>query len=340
LAKVEQQLLGLESDSPAHWQALMEKSVLQFQLGQYDQALKGFTSVSKDETHHYDSLRYLAILQARAGEAEEARALLKEFLAGTSAAMRESYGSYLTMIVESWLGNGETALNRLETEVASHGASGLFLYNAACACSLSTLAASHHDQPELASRLKGLGLRLLGESLSLGQNISQLSGDADLDPLRDEQEFTGLLSPRGSEEAKWRSVASSNGYRLPTEAEWEYACRAGTTTTFSCGDDESLLNHYAVFSSSRTELVGSKLPNGWGLFDVHGNVFEWCQDWYGDYPHGSVTDPPGAASSYGRTVRGGSWQSNADMCHSAYRHGSSPGSRYKFLGCRVARTYR
>jgi len=266
--------------------------------------------------------------------------LLKEFLEGTPSQIRESYGSYLTMIVESWLGDGESALKRLETEVASHGEKGLFLYNAACACSLSTLAAAHHDQPELASRLKGLGLSLLGQSRSLGENILQLSGNADLDPLRDEREFTGLLSPRGSADAKWRSAASSNGYRLPTDAEWEYVCRAGSTTTFSWGDDDSMADRYAVLSSGRTELVGSKLPNGWGLFDVHGNVFEWCQDWYGDYPHGSVTDPPGAASSWGRTIRGGSWQSNADMCHSAYRHGSSPGSRYKFLGFRVARTYR
>ncbi|MEO2017004.1 MAG: SUMF1/EgtB/PvdO family nonheme iron enzyme [Fuerstiella sp.] len=81
----------------------------------------------------------------------------------------------------------------------------------------------------------------------------------------------------------WRLIPGANGYRLPTEAEWEYACRAGSTTTFSYGDEESLLDRYAVINSSRTELVGSKLvgsklPNGWGLFDVHGSVYKWCHD--------------------------------------------------------------
>ncbi len=89
-----------------------------------------------------------------------------------------------------------------------------------------------------------------------------------------------------------RLIPGANGYRLPTEAEWEYACRAGSTTTFSWGDDESMADRYAVSSSSYTELAGSKLPNGWRLFDVHGNVWEWCHDWHG--AHGSaatVSDP-------------------------------------------------
>src|SRR5205823_2887430 len=77
----------------------------------------------------------------------------------------------------------------------------------------------------------------------------------------------------------WQLVPGAGGYRLPTEAEWEHACRAGTTTEYISGDDERFLGSYAVYLSNQTAICGSRMPNPWGLFDVHGNVYEWCQDW-------------------------------------------------------------
>jgi formylglycine-generating enzyme required for sulfatase activity len=130
-------------------------------------------------------------------------------------------------------------------------------------------------------------------------------------------------------------------YRLPTEAEWECACRAGTSTAYSFGDSESELGDYAWYeknSGGTTHPVGGKKPNGWGLYDMYGNVWEWCQDWYGDYPSGSTTDPTGAASGSDRVTRGGSWYGISDRCHSAYRGRDAPDFRHGHLGFRVLRS--
>jgi formylglycine-generating enzyme required for sulfatase activity len=136
-------------------------------------------------------------------------------------------------------------------------------------------------------------------------------------------------------------------YRLPTEAEWEYACRAGTTTPYSFGDDEAKLGQYAWYKTNTWDIdefyahrVGQKLPNPWGLHDMHGNVWEWCQDWYG--PYGSekvVSDPLGPAQGEYRVLRGGSFNYLASYVRSAYRSSDPPANRFSLIGFRAARTY-
>jgi formylglycine-generating enzyme required for sulfatase activity len=111
-------------------------------------------------------------------------------------------------------------------------------------------------------------------------------------------------------------------YTLPTEAQWEYACRAGTTGDYA-GDRDSM-GWYDDNSEKTTHLVGQKQPNAWGLYDMHGNVYEWCSDWYGDYPSGSVTDPRGATSGSYRVLRSGSWFFFDSACRSANRNCTTP----------------
>jgi len=130
-----------------------------------------------------------------------------------------------------------------------------------------------------------------------------------------------------------------NTYRLPTEAEWEYACRAGTTTRFCCGDGKTMLSQYAWHAEDfgGAHPVGKKKANTWGLYDMHGNVWEWCQDWYGSYPRNDITDPGGPASGSLRVSRGGSWYHYAKDNTSACRGDRDPDGRYSYLGFRLAR---
>jgi formylglycine-generating enzyme required for sulfatase activity len=125
---------------------------------------------------------------------------------------------------------------------------------------------------------------------------------------------------------------------LPTEAQWEYACRAGSTSVYCFGDSEEELKKYAWYdknSRSKTHVVGAKLPNAWGLYDVHGNVWEWCQDWYGEFTKASVTDPVGPPKGTARVIRGGSWDDSARYLRSACRSRYDPGIWLHYLGFRL-----
>ncbi|MGA2259649.1 MAG: formylglycine-generating enzyme family protein, partial [Thermoguttaceae bacterium] len=137
------------------------------------------------------------------------------------------------------------------------------------------------------------------------------------------------------------SAAGVGKFQLPSEAQWEYACRAGSKTRYCFGDDESKLGDYAWYrlnSGGKTHPVGEKKPNAWGLYDMHGNVWGWCQDWYegGYYAKSPRDDPTGAAAGSFRVFRGGSWFVPARDCRSAGRNFVQPGGRDDFLGLRIS----
>ena len=129
-------------------------------------------------------------------------------------------------------------------------------------------------------------------------------------------------------------------FSLPTEAQWEYACRAGSTTRYCFGDNESQLGDYAWYgdnSGNKTHPVGQKKPNAWGLYDMHGNVWEWCQDWYDErvYANSPTDDPTGPATGTYRVLRGGSWILDGWYCRSAYRYSGRPEDGFADLGLHI-----
>jgi WD40 repeat protein len=173
----------------------------------------------------------------------------------------------------------------------------------------------------------------------MGKNRSFFKGDGsrpiEVVSWEDANAFCQKLT--GEVPDEWRGSVC----RLPTEAEWEYACRAGTSTRYCFGDDDAGLGDYAWFrdnSGNATRSVGGKLPNAWGLYDTHGNVSEWCQDWYDDKYYASCPgeDPVGPSQASCRVFRGGSWILFAGACRAACRDGLAPSSRPGDVGFRVA----
>ncbi len=193
-----------------------------------------------------------------------------------------------------------------------------------------------------------------------GKKIEGSSSNHPVDKVswEDAVEFCKKLSELPEEKGAGR------GYRLPTEAEWEYACRAGSKTAYSFGDNSRDLGNYAWFGNNSgskeldsaailkdtpqrymdtlvsarcaTHPVGEKKANAWGLYDMHGNVWEWCSDWYGEYPKGAVSDPVGPIQGSRRVDRGGSWLLEAARCRLAIRFRRLPSVREYDLGFRVA----
>jgi formylglycine-generating enzyme required for sulfatase activity len=185
----------------------------------------------------------------------------------------------------------------------------------------------------------------------MGENPSHFKGSDDL-PVEevswlDAVSFCNKLGEKEGRTPCYRidgdrvSVVAGNGYRLPTEAEWEYACRAGSTTRYPFGDNEAELGEYAWFdgnAGNKTHPVGQKRPNRWGLYDMLGSVWEWCQDGYdaGYYATSPPADPPGPSGAPSRVFRGGSWYLNPTRCCPAYRGRFAPVFREDFLGFRLA----
>jgi formylglycine-generating enzyme required for sulfatase activity len=176
----------------------------------------------------------------------------------------------------------------------------------------------------------------------MGDNPSSFSGCSDC-PVEtvswnDAQDFIAELNALGE-----------GTYRLPTEAEWEYACRAGSSTAFAngeitktdCGYDPNLdqIGWYCYNADRQTHPGAQKDPNAWGLYDMHGNVWEWCQDWYGTYPTSAVTDPTGPSSGTNRVLRGGSGGYSAGGARSARRASTAGDIRYRCYGLRVVREF-
>ena len=264
---------------------------------------------------------------------EQARGL---FVAGTSA---NSLGMEFVRIPEGSfvMGSPRTELGRDEDELQHPVTISMSLY-------LQTKEVTQSQWEKIMGRnpsqLKGCGANCPVELVTWGDAIEFCNRLSELEGLRAAYRIV-------ENDTIWEREAE--GYRLPTEAEWEYACRARTTTPFYTGEitrtsiekiDPSLDRAGWYFANAiGTSPVGLKEPNGWGLYDMHGNVWEWCWDWYGtSYPTSQVKDPAGPLAGSRRVVRGGSWYGDAKSCRSAERIGYAPTGKNYSLGLRVCRS--
>jgi formylglycine-generating enzyme required for sulfatase activity len=166
-------------------------------------------------------------------------------------------------------------------------------------------------------------------------NLKNAGRDATVEQVSwdDAMQFCRKLTERERQAGR---LPEGYEYTLPTEAQWEYACRAGTTGPFAGSGNLDSMGWYTSNSGNTTHPVAQKQANAWGLYDMHGNVWEWCRDWSGGYPGGSVTDPTGPSSGSSRVFRGGCWSSIAQFCRSVFRSCFEPGYRINDVGFRLA----
>ena len=172
-----------------------------------------------------------------------------------------------------------------------------------------------------------------------GKNPSHFTGDSNRPVEKvtffDASNYCASISQR---ERKAGRLADGYEYRLPSEAEWEYACRAGSTNLFAFGDDAGAAEQYAWTAENcdaTTHPVGQKLPNAWGLYDMHGNVWEWCSDWFEPYPAAPLNDPVGPATSKYKVFKGGGWNQDAQYARASSRFMMSPSNGIHFVGFRL-----
>jgi len=173
-----------------------------------------------------------------------------------------------------------------------------------------------------------------------GRNPSHFKGDTNrpVEQVR-YHEALAYCSAVTKQETDAGRLPSGYSYRLPTEAEWEYACRAGTTNFYSFGDDAAQADQYAWTlenSDVTTHPIGLKRPNPWGLCDIHGNVWEWTSDWFAEYPAAPLKDPSGPAQGKFKVFRGGSWNHAVEFARSRNRFMMSPTNGINFVGFRIA----
>jgi len=188
------------------------------------------------------------------------------------------------------------------------------------------------------------------DALVFCNKLSILEGLSPAYSINGETDPTAWGTVPTSSNATWNAVeivSGSTGYRLPTEAQWEYAAKGGQSASnpykiYSGSDDANTVAWYSgktgTPTNSKTHEVGKLAPNELGQYDMSGNVFEWCWDWYGTYPSTAQTDPMGASSGSNRVSRGGSWNGSAEDVRSAHRdYYSYPGARSRNLGFRLVR---
>jgi len=241
-------------------------------------------------------------------------------------------------------GCGSSSSDPVELESVTNSIGMKFLVVPSGTFTMGSRRGDQHELPEhevTLTQAYGLGVHEVSEQQYtevMGKNPALTSPNSAINSLNWAQadEFCRRLSDLPAEKSAGRV------YRLPTEAEWEHACRAGTVTAYSFGDDPTMFGQYGWYTRNGLQKVhpgGEKLPNPWGFYDMHGNAWEWCQNWHYEYSDAPATDPTGPPKGVTRVLRGGAWFHREPDCRSSVRFTEDPNSPKKYTGgFRVAYT--